>query len=81
LIVSLSAFAVVAGTLLGLYVARPIHDLADVARRIGAGELDVRARTGSEDEIGLLATTFNHMAQELIEKNRELERRVRDQHT
>ncbi len=46
LIVSLSAFAIVAGTLLGLYVARPIHELAEVARRIGAGELDVRARTG-----------------------------------
>jgi HAMP domain-containing protein len=79
LALSLSAFAIVAGTLLGLYFARPIHELADVARRIGAGELDLRAKTGSEDEIGLLAATFNHMAEELIEKNRELERRVKAQ--
>jgi HAMP domain-containing protein len=79
LALSLSAFAIVAGTLLGLYFARPIHELADVARRIGDGELDLRAKTGSEDEIGLLAATFNRMAEELIEKNRELERRVKAQ--
>ncbi len=76
LALSLSAFAIVAGTLLGLYFARPIHELADVARRIGEGELDLRAKTGSEDEVGLLAATFNRMAEELIEKNRELERRI-----
>jgi HAMP domain-containing protein len=76
LALSLSAFAIVAGTLLGLYVTRPIHALADVVRRIGEGELDVRANDGGEDEIGQLAKTVNQMAEELIEKNRELERRV-----
>jgi HAMP domain-containing protein len=77
LAVSLSAFAIVAGTLLGLYFARPIRELAEVARRIGEGELDLRARADSEDEIGLLAETFNRMAEALVETNRELERQIR----
>lgn len=78
LAVSLSAFGVVAGTLLGFYFARPIRDLAEVARRIHEGELDLKARADSEDEVGLLARTFNEMTEKLIRNNRELERRVRE---
>lgn len=78
LAVSLSAFAIVAGTGLGLYFARPIRELADVARRIREGELDLRARSDAEDEVGLLARTFNEMTEELIRTNRELEARVRE---
>jgi HAMP domain-containing protein len=77
LAVSLSAFAIVAGMLLGLYFARPIRELAEVARRIQEGELDLRARPRSEDELGLLAETFNRMAAALVEANRELEKKVR----
>jgi HAMP domain-containing protein len=69
LAVSLSAFAIIAGLLLGLYFARPIHDLADVARRIGEGELELRAPIESEDEIGLLAATINRMAEALVNRN------------
>lgn len=65
---SLSAFAVIAGTLLGFYVSRPIRDLANVAERIAAGEHELRAPAGGEDEIGLLARTFNSMADELVRK-------------
>ncbi len=69
LAVSLSAFAIIAGLLLGLYFARPIHELADVARRIGDGELELRAPVKSEDEIGLLAATINRMAEALVNRN------------
>jgi HAMP domain-containing protein len=51
--ISLSAFAVVVGTLLGLWFARPIRQLAAVADRIRNGELHVRAEVESADEIGL----------------------------
>ncbi len=77
LALSLSAFAIVAGALLGLYFARPIHRLADVVRRFGGGELGLRADPGGEDEIGLLSRTFNEMADELIAKHRELENKAR----
>jgi HAMP domain-containing protein len=78
LALSLSAFAIFLGAILGLRFAKPIHDLAEVANRIGQGELDARADVRSEDEIGLLAATFNRMAAQLIETNRDLERQVED---
>jgi len=62
---SLSAFAILIGTLLGLRLAKPIHDLAAVADEIRGGTLGARAVVASEDEVGLLARTFNEMADEL----------------
>ncbi len=62
---SLGAFAILLGTILGLRFAAPIHDLAEVAGRIREGALSARARVSSEDEVGVLAKTFNQMAEEL----------------
>jgi len=61
----LSAFAILAGAALGLRFALPIHDLAEVANRIRTGEMDARADVKRQDEVGVLARTFNHMADEL----------------
>jgi len=74
---SLAAFAILVGTVLGLWFARPIHDLAEGARRVGSGELHARAEIHSEDEVGLLARTFNEMTAELeqrVAQLREFER-------
>lgn len=68
---SLSAFAILLGTVLGLWFARPIHDLAEAADRIRSGDLEARAPEGAHDEVGLLARTFNEMADEL-------ERRIKE---
>lgn len=65
LALSVSAFAILAGILLGFHFARPIHDLARVVQRLRDGDLDARADTSSEDEVGLLARAFNEMAEEL----------------
>jgi PAS domain S-box-containing protein len=65
LVLSLAAFAIVLGTFLGLRLAKPIHDLAGVANQIRLGELSARAKVVREDELGLLARTFNEMAEEL----------------
>lgn len=62
---SLSAFAILAGTLLGLRFAAPIRQLASVADRMREGELDARAPAGRDDELGLLARSFNEMGDEL----------------
>ena len=61
----LSAFAILVGLGLGLRLALPIHDLAAVANRIRKGEMDARASVTREDEVGLLARTFNEMASEI----------------
>ncbi len=73
---SLAALAIVLGTLLGLYIARPIRELADVAHRIRHGEFELRARVTTEDEVGELAETFNQMIEVLVQSHHEMEIRV-----
>jgi PAS domain S-box-containing protein len=65
LTLSLGAFAILFGAFLGFRFARPIHDLAEAANRIRSGELSVRAPVVGEDEVSILARTFNQMAGEL----------------
>jgi two-component system nitrogen regulation sensor histidine kinase NtrY len=59
----------VSATWLGLYVAkritRPIQMLAEGARAIGAGQLDLRLEPQTSDELGSLVEAFNTMAAEL----------------
>lgn len=69
---SLGAFAILAGIILGFRITRPILDLSAVADRIRHGELDARATVATHDEVGLLARTFNEMAGELEERMTEL---------
>jgi len=68
----------VSATWLGLYVAkritRPVQQLADGARAIGAGRLDHRIEPQSADELGSLVDAFNAMAGELRGSQRRLER-------
>ncbi len=64
----LSAFAILVGAALGLRFALPIHGLAEVANRIRKGDMDARADAAREDEVGVLARTFNQMADELQER-------------
>jgi len=44
---------------------RPLSVLTQAVRRIGEGDLEVRALVGGEDEIALLAKDFNMMAKHL----------------
>ena len=62
---SLGAFAIVIGTILGFRYTGPIIELAKVADRIREGTLSARAREAGEDEVSLLARTFNQMADEM----------------
>jgi PAS domain S-box-containing protein len=62
---SLAAFAILLGVAMGFMFARPINALGAVACRIRDGDLSARADAGREDEIGLLAETFNSMGEEL----------------
>ncbi|OAI94899.1 chemotaxis protein [Pseudomonas putida] len=44
---------------------RPLSDLVHQAEALGAGDLDVRLQVTSQDEIGQLAASFNHMGEAL----------------
>jgi len=68
LAVTLSAFAILFGTILGFRFAHPIHLLAETANRIRSGELGARSNLVREDEVGLLARNFDEMADEMEEQ-------------
>ncbi|MGW8266492.1 MAG: PAS domain S-box protein [Longimicrobiales bacterium] len=65
---SLGAFAILFGTILGFRFSKPVLELAGVADRIREGALSARAQEEGEDEIALLARTFNDMAEEMEEQ-------------
>ncbi len=67
------------------FVVRPIKRLAEGARKVAAGDLRVRVRSGSRTEIGVLCRAFDSMVatlqaneEKLLEFNRDLERKVRE---
>lgn len=47
------------------HVVRPVVQLAEAARKIAAGDLTTRVRSGSRTEIGLLYESFNAMVERL----------------
>jgi signal transduction histidine kinase len=69
----LAFFGALAALLIARRISGPILDLAAGAESIRAGNLDVRIAVGVEDEIGLLAASFNAMAAELRETLTKLE--------
>jgi PAS domain S-box-containing protein len=68
LAVTLAAFAILLGTFLGIRFAQPIHGLAETAARIAKGDLEARSGLQQQDEVGLLARTFDQMADSLEEQ-------------
>jgi signal transduction histidine kinase len=46
-------------------LVRPILDLVDATRRVGSGDLSVRAERWAGDEIGVLSDAFNQMVGDL----------------
>ena len=61
--------AILFAALLGIYISRsisgPIGKLQAAATEFGRGNLDSRIAISSNDEIGILAGTFNRMAEDL----------------
>jgi PAS domain S-box-containing protein len=72
LALALAGIGLLVAVVLGFRLSKPIHDLARVANQIREGDLDARASRTREDEIGLLAHTFNAMAEELQSRMTEL---------
>lgn len=65
---ALGAFAVVGGTMLGFYLARPIRDLAHAVERIKQGERSLRLDDSADDEVGLLAEALNELLDKQLGK-------------
>jgi two-component system phosphate regulon sensor histidine kinase PhoR len=54
--------------LLARTVTRPLTEMVATAHQLADGRLDMRLPVSSHDEIGILASTLNHMAEELENK-------------
>ncbi|MEG4233235.1 ATP-binding protein [Microcoleus sp. Pol11C3] len=74
----LCLLALVLATLLGILASRwithPIFRLSKASRAIASGQLDQKVEVNGIDELGLLAESFNQMAQQLRESFAALER-------
>ncbi|MGG7176065.1 HAMP domain-containing sensor histidine kinase [Clostridium paraputrificum] len=53
-------------------IIEPLKDLENVTTRISKGDLHIRVKTSTNDEIGSLGRTFNNMADQLQGKIREV---------
>ncbi len=58
-------FAVWSGLALAKSLSEPIRALAKAAQRVGAGDLEVQLPVLGEDELALMARTFNAMTRDL----------------
>jgi signal transduction histidine kinase len=74
----LYSVAMIAVILIGYAVARviitPLSKLVQTSRAISDGDLTMRARIKSNDEIGVLANTFDTMTEHLQQRTLELEK-------
>ncbi|WP_090729485.1 ATP-binding protein [Neptunomonas qingdaonensis] len=57
-------------------VVGPLQALVQMARRASRGDLTARVEYESQDELGVLGDSFNHMAEELSKIYTDLEQRV-----
>ncbi|OKH19217.1 methyl-accepting chemotaxis protein [[Limnothrix rosea] IAM M-220] len=60
------ALSALLASLLGRAISQPIKELQDTAEEFGQGNLTARAEAASKDEVGLLAETFNTMADDIL---------------
>jgi len=65
--IAISTVFLVATWVVAAYLTLPLDKLTRAARKLGAGYLDTRVDISTGDEVGQLATTFNHMAEQLEE--------------
>jgi signal transduction histidine kinase len=63
---------------LAFYMTRNIRILRDAAEDVTKGNLKAKADVKSSDEIGSLATTFNHMTERLLALRNNLEKKIKE---
>lgn len=77
--------SIVLGVVTAQGITQPIAKLSDASRAIADGDLNQTVQLDREDEVGILANAFNHMAgqlrqsfQSMEDRAQELEERVRE---
>jgi HD-GYP domain-containing protein (c-di-GMP phosphodiesterase class II) len=65
LVAAVTVLAILLGVLFAGQISKPIRELARGARRFASGDYAARAKVQSSNEVGLLADSFNNMADEI----------------
>jgi signal transduction histidine kinase len=69
-LVMIGLFILLLGGIIAVFISRsvikPVETLTDTVKKFSEGNLEDRAEIYADDEIGLLASTFNNMADEII---------------
>ena len=60
------------------WLVKPLKQLIEGARRLGAGETDVQVPVATKDEFGELGTVFNSMARSIKLQTEKLEHQIRE---
>lgn len=68
-----SAIAIVIGLYVTEYLNRPIQQITASASEIAQGRFDERVRLNRNDEMGVMATAFNNMAQAVQDRTRQMQ--------
>ncbi len=68
-----SGILLLAVYLLSRRIVQPLRFITETAMQIGAGDLTAQAPVVTQDEIGILAQTFNTMTQQLLSSQQQLE--------
>ncbi|MEZ4519939.1 MAG: HAMP domain-containing protein [Chloroflexota bacterium] len=61
--------ALALGALLAYTISRPVRELTDATRAVAQGELGRQVPVRTRDDLGELATSFNHMSEDLARAN------------
>lgn len=64
--------AVLLSSIAAVRVTRPVEELAHAAREVAAGNLEAQVSARTNDELGVLADSFNRMTRDLIEHRERL---------
>lgn len=65
----MSLIAILLAFVMSRHLSKPIHNLVDASKAIGAGDFKYRLNERRNDEIGELACAFNQMAHGLLQKS------------
>lgn len=68
----IAALALLLGTWLSFRLTEPVIEIAEKANELSDGNLDIRVSENRNDELGFLASCFNHMARKIRNKVFEL---------
>ncbi|MEW6215038.1 MAG: response regulator [Nitrospirota bacterium] len=75
-IFSICAIIALIYTMMTKLVRRPVENLAEKAKRFAEGDMSVSIDVKTEDEIGVLGSTFNYMVESVSSYSRRLEEEI-----